>query len=151
MADLEQLKRRIDTRLNDYLVEMRPNYDDSMYGFNEAWDIVRKTFAEMAAADIEKANQGRPETVPDPKAPKPPNPALDNAIKPAKPGSPITRYDWQPLPPVGKEVMCMRDGEWMGAIGVWNGSRWESILAPTWYRDRDVLMPMKAPTHWKPV
>lgn len=145
----------------------------------------------MAAADIEKANQGRPETVPDPKAPKPPNPALDKAInQPSKPGNPITRYnaaeylnseesraeylraaletkdeafildsigvlaramsyDWQPLPPVGEKVMAMRDGEWLGATGVWTGSHWESRTAPIWYRDMDVLMPMKVPTHWK--
>lgn len=43
---IDTLKRRIDARLNDYLVEMRPGYDDSITGFNEAWDIVRKAFAE---------------------------------------------------------------------------------------------------------
>lgn len=38
------LKNRIDTRLNDYLCEMKPDYDDSITGFNEAWDIVRDAF-----------------------------------------------------------------------------------------------------------
>jgi hypothetical protein len=42
------LKARIDTRLNNYLCEMREGYDDSITGFNEAWDIVRKTFADAA-------------------------------------------------------------------------------------------------------
>lgn len=37
---LERIKFRIDTRLNDVLCEMQPNYDDSIVGFNEAWDIV---------------------------------------------------------------------------------------------------------------
>jgi len=39
---LEQIKSSIDTRLNSALCEMRPDYDDSIVGFNEAWDIVRK-------------------------------------------------------------------------------------------------------------
>lgn len=39
------LKARIDTRLNDYLCEMKPGCDDSIVGFNEAWDEVRKVFA----------------------------------------------------------------------------------------------------------
>jgi hypothetical protein len=43
---LEKMKRRIDARLNDYLCEMKPDYDDSITGFNEAWDIVRKAFDE---------------------------------------------------------------------------------------------------------
>jgi hypothetical protein len=45
-AVVSSVKDRIDTRLNDYLCEMKPNYDDSIVGFNEAWDIVRKIFAE---------------------------------------------------------------------------------------------------------
>lgn len=44
MAD--RIKRRTDTRLNDYLCEMKPNYDDSITGFNEAWDIVRAILKE---------------------------------------------------------------------------------------------------------
>lgn len=41
-----RLREKISTRLNNYLCEMKPDYDDSIVGFNEAWDIVRKTFAE---------------------------------------------------------------------------------------------------------
>ena len=43
---IEQLKNKIDCRLNDYLCEMKPNYDDSITGFNEAWNIVRAVFKE---------------------------------------------------------------------------------------------------------
>lgn len=38
----QRIKDRIDTRLNNVLCEMRPGYDDSVVGFNEAWDIVRE-------------------------------------------------------------------------------------------------------------
>jgi len=44
--ELKMLKNAIDARMESYLVEMRPDYDDSVTGFNEAWDIVRKFFAE---------------------------------------------------------------------------------------------------------
>jgi hypothetical protein len=44
-----RLKAQIDTRLNDCLCEMKEGYDDSIVGFNEAWDIVRKVFDESAA------------------------------------------------------------------------------------------------------
>lgn len=43
-AELRDIKDRVDVRLNDYLCGMKPGYDDSITGFNEAWDIVRKTF-----------------------------------------------------------------------------------------------------------
>lgn len=43
---MENLKNCIDSRLNDYLCEMKPDYDDSITGFNEAWDIVRKAFVD---------------------------------------------------------------------------------------------------------
>lgn len=59
--------------------------------------------------------------------------------------------DWQALPPSGERVMCMRDGEWMGAIGVWNGSDWEGKTKPIWYKDMTVLQPMGGPTHWKSI
>jgi hypothetical protein len=49
-TELRVLKNRIDIRLNDYLCEMKPGYDDSMTGFTEAWDIVRDFFAEIEAA-----------------------------------------------------------------------------------------------------
>lgn len=38
------IKNSIDTRLNNYLCKMKPGYDDSIVGFNEAWDVVRETF-----------------------------------------------------------------------------------------------------------
>ena len=40
------MKERLDLRLNNCLCEMKPDYDDSITGFNEAWDIMRKTFAD---------------------------------------------------------------------------------------------------------
>lgn len=45
--DAEQLIAQIesiDSKLNDVLCEMKPNFDDSITGFNEAWDIVREIF-----------------------------------------------------------------------------------------------------------
>jgi len=45
---LARMKERLDLRLNNCLCEMKPDYDDSIVGFNEAWDIIRKTFAEAA-------------------------------------------------------------------------------------------------------
>ena len=50
----ERLKDRIDLRMNDYLVEMREGYDDSITGFNEAWDIVRSVFADMESNNAGK-------------------------------------------------------------------------------------------------
>lgn len=41
-AKTNHLKDRIDTRLNDVLCEMKAGYDDSIVGFNEAWEEVRK-------------------------------------------------------------------------------------------------------------
>lgn len=49
-AAFETVKRRLDLRLDNYLVEMKPNYDDSITGFNEAWDVMRALFKELAAA-----------------------------------------------------------------------------------------------------
>src|SRR6185312_6128189 len=43
---LHRLKQRLDARLNNHLCDMRGGYDDSIVGFNEAWDIVRAIFAE---------------------------------------------------------------------------------------------------------
>lgn len=39
-----QIKNRIDSRLNDHLCEMNENEDDSITGFNKAWDLVRELF-----------------------------------------------------------------------------------------------------------
>jgi hypothetical protein len=44
---IAELKKVIDARLEAHLVEMKPDHDDSITGFNEAWDIVREAFAEM--------------------------------------------------------------------------------------------------------
>lgn len=41
---LQRVFDRISTRLNDVLCEMKPDYDDSIVGFNEAWDIMRAVF-----------------------------------------------------------------------------------------------------------
>jgi hypothetical protein len=49
----EQLKASIDTRLNDLLCDTKPNYDDSITGINDAWDVVRKACDEY----IERAKQ----------------------------------------------------------------------------------------------
>jgi len=46
---LVHLKARIDTRINDLLCETKPNYDDSIVGINDAWDVVRKTCDEYIA------------------------------------------------------------------------------------------------------
>ena len=46
-VERKRLKDRIDLLLNNHLVEMREGYDDSIVGFNEAWDIVRSVFADM--------------------------------------------------------------------------------------------------------
>ena len=43
-TELERLRGVISGRLEAHLVEMREGYDDSITGFNEAWDIVRKVF-----------------------------------------------------------------------------------------------------------
>ena len=45
-AEIAKLKAKIDSRLNDYLCEMKPNYDDSITGFNEAWNIIETIFKE---------------------------------------------------------------------------------------------------------
>jgi hypothetical protein len=55
-ATIERIKSRIDYRLNDCLCEMKEGYDDSITGFNEAWDIMRAFFKE------EEANHALKET-----------------------------------------------------------------------------------------
>lgn len=51
-AGLRALKDRIDNRLNNRLVYMKEGWDDSIVGFNDAWDIVRTAFAEAIADEI---------------------------------------------------------------------------------------------------
>ena len=43
---VRDLRNRISTRLNNHLCEMQEGMDDSIVGFNEAWDIVRAAFDE---------------------------------------------------------------------------------------------------------
>lgn len=49
---MAQLKSRLDYRLNDALCEMEPEHDDSIHGFNEAWDIMRGLFNEAPAGEV---------------------------------------------------------------------------------------------------
>jgi hypothetical protein len=46
---IRDLKSRIDHRLNEHLLGMKEGWDDSIVGFNEAWDIVLTIFADEAA------------------------------------------------------------------------------------------------------
>lgn len=45
-ASLERVFDRLGTRLNNVLCEMKPDHDDSIVGFNEAWDVMRAIFKE---------------------------------------------------------------------------------------------------------
>lgn len=45
-AELQRIKDRIDRIANDVLCDMRPNEDDSIEGFNKAWDLVRDVLKE---------------------------------------------------------------------------------------------------------
>lgn len=58
MSDIKSLKDRIDSRLNNYLCDMKEGYDDSITGFNEAWDIVRAAFAEVLSNCPAPAGEG---------------------------------------------------------------------------------------------
>lgn len=66
---LARLKWRIDYQLNDYLCGMKEGYDDSITGFNEAWDIVRQLLAEPLRSEP-KASE------PVPSLPSPPLPRM---------------------------------------------------------------------------
>jgi hypothetical protein len=48
-AELRKLKVALSDRLNSYLCEMKPGYDDSVTGFNEAWDVMGKFFDDKIA------------------------------------------------------------------------------------------------------
>jgi hypothetical protein len=49
IGDLRKsLAGAVDERLNEHLIEMKPEEDDSITGFNAAWDIVREVFKESA-------------------------------------------------------------------------------------------------------
>lgn len=45
-AERERVNSSLGSRLNNYLCEMKEGYDDSIVGFNEAWDVMRKFFAD---------------------------------------------------------------------------------------------------------
>lgn len=53
-VELRNLKIALNERLNGHLVEMRPGFDDSITGFNEAWDVMDKFFDDRIA----KAKRG---------------------------------------------------------------------------------------------
>jgi hypothetical protein len=57
MTELERLKHRFDAIFNDVLCDMQPGWDDSIHGFNKAWDIVRDVLKE----EIERASSRSPE------------------------------------------------------------------------------------------
>lgn len=42
-----RFKDSIDYRLNEYLCGMKEGWDDSIVGFNQAWDIMRAVFREL--------------------------------------------------------------------------------------------------------
>lgn len=44
----QEIRDALSLRLNNYLVDMKEGYDDSIVGFNEAWDIVSKYFDWLA-------------------------------------------------------------------------------------------------------
>ncbi len=43
----QDIKRRLDSRLADYLCDMKPDYDDSITGFNTAWNIMQDVFSDI--------------------------------------------------------------------------------------------------------
>lgn len=45
-TELQRLKDHFDTIFNNVLVDMKPGWDDSIEGFNKAWDIARDIFKE---------------------------------------------------------------------------------------------------------
>ena len=45
-AELLRLKNRFDTIFNNVLCDMKPGWDDSIEGFNKAWDVARDIFQE---------------------------------------------------------------------------------------------------------
>jgi hypothetical protein len=52
-TELERLKNRVDNIMNNVLCDMKPGWDDSIEGFNKAWDLVRDIFKE----EIERAER----------------------------------------------------------------------------------------------
>ena len=54
-AEFLRLKNRIDTILNNVLCDMKPGWDDSIDGFNKAWDVVRGIFQDEIARSAQRA------------------------------------------------------------------------------------------------
>jgi hypothetical protein len=46
MVTIERIKNRFDTIFNNVLCDMKPGWDDSIEGFNKAWDVARDIFAD---------------------------------------------------------------------------------------------------------
>lgn len=46
-ALVESIERRLWLRMNDHLLGMEPDFDDSIVGFNQAQDIMRELFADI--------------------------------------------------------------------------------------------------------
>ena len=49
-VELSHLKERIDFYLNSYLCEMKEGYDDSITGYNDAWEIIQHVFKDELEA-----------------------------------------------------------------------------------------------------
>lgn len=56
-AELLRIKNRFDTIFNNVLCDMKPGWDDSIEGFNKAWDIARDIFQEEIGRATAKALQ----------------------------------------------------------------------------------------------
>lgn len=50
---VERIKNRFDTIFNNVLCDMKPGWDDSIEGFNKAWNVARDIFAD----ELRKAAQ----------------------------------------------------------------------------------------------
>lgn len=48
---VDSIRDRLSHRLNDHLCGMREGCDDSVTGFNEAWDVMRKLFDDIEAGE----------------------------------------------------------------------------------------------------
>lgn len=53
-AELLRIKNRLDSIFNRVLCDMKPGYDDSIEGFNKAWDLARDIFQEEIGRAAQK-------------------------------------------------------------------------------------------------
>jgi len=116
-----QLKHRIDSRLNNYLSMMKPDYDDSITGFIEAWDIVHKSFGDPLAA----------------------SPVLST------PANGWRTIESAPKDNSGVLVYCPHTGVNFVATAFWDTVANEWRLAFTGISNPPVKV--GAPTHWHPI